>query len=79
MTQLVSPAARRGTVLSMAHDASFAKHLATDKTTQRIHLGFWFPHMKELRASIVHDVMFAMQKRAPVGVSDRVLFAPNIS
>jgi hypothetical protein len=75
VTQLVLPAERRGIVLSMAHDASFARHLATDKTMKRIRLSFRFPHMKEIVSKYCASCDIC-QKRATVRVSDRVLITP---
>ena len=73
--QLVLPMRRQGIVLSMAHDANFAGHLATDKTLQRIRLTFWFPCMKNIVRQYCASCDIC-QKRAPIRVSHRVPITP---
>jgi ferredoxin len=75
VTQLVLPAGRQSIVLSMAHDANFAGHLANDKTMQHIRLSFWFPRMKEIVRQYCASCDIC-QERAPVKVSDRVPITP---
>jgi transposase InsO family protein len=73
--QLCLPKERIDKVLSLAHDAAFAGHMALKTTKDRIKLNFWFPNMENIVKEYCESCDIC-QRHAPLRIAQRVPITP---